>query len=242
MKHQKKFNFGITLAIIVIIVLITGLSITAYQHTKFRRDLLIGNATPEEYFTFFVPDTERVSAAVFNCQGGNFYFSLTREQITQLQNTFDNQSELAIQTVGILEIPAEHQNLIFEIDRQHLREIVQEIENNPEVNSVILIKQISPESITGSWDIPKDQYAVKAFFNSSMTAKIYNSFQMNPGTCCIINQAVDIDCTIKGKYSIPYDAVLMMYGLFQNNPDAKCVSYDAELYLSPATATPTTAL
>ena len=83
---------------------------------------------------------------------------------------------------------------------------------------------------------------VKAFFNSSMTTKIYNSFQTNPGTYCIINQAVDVDCTIKGRYSIPYDAVLMMYGLFQNNPDAKCISYDAELYLPPATATPTTVL
>ncbi len=238
MKHQKKFNFGITLAITLLI----GLSIIVHQHIKSHRDLLIGNATPEEYFTFFVPDTERVSAAVFNCQGGNFYFSLTREQITQLQNTFDNQSELAIQTVGIPEIPAEHQNLIFEIDRQCLQEITQGIENNPEVNSVILVKQISPESITGSLHVPQDQYMVKAFFNSSMTTKIYNSFQTNPGTYCIINQAVDVDCTIKGRYSIPYDAVLMMYGLFQNNPDAKCVSYDAELYLSPATATPTTVL
>lgn len=235
MKHQKKLDFGITLAITLLI----GLSIIVHQHIKSHRDLLIGNATPEEYFTFFVPDTERVSAAVFNCQGGNFYFSLTREQITQLQNTFDNQSELAIQTVGILEIPAEHQNLIFEIDRQHLREIVQEIENNPEINSVILVKQISPESITGSLHVPQDQYMV---FNSSMTTKIYNSFQTNPGTYCIINQAVDVDCTIKGRYSIPYDAVLMMYGLFQNNPDAKCISYDAELYLPPATATPTTVL
>ncbi len=238
MKHQKKLDFGITLAITLLI----GLSIIVHQHIKSHRDLLIGNATPEEYFTFFVPDTERVSAAVFNCQGGNFYFSLTREQITQLQNTFDNQSELAIQTVGIPEIPAEHQNLIFEIDRQCLQEITQGIENNPEVNSVILVKQISPESITGSLHVPQDQYMVKAFFNSSMTTKIYNSFQTNPGTYCIINQAVDVDCTIKGRYSIPYDAVLMMYGLFQNNPDAKCVSYDAELYLSPATATPTTVL
>lgn len=238
MKHQKKLDFGITLAITLLI----GLSIIVHQHIKSHRDLLIGNATPEEYFTFFVPDTERVSAAVFNCQGGNFYFSLTREQITQLQNTFDNQSELAIQTVGIPEIPAEHQNLIFEIDRQCLQEITQGIENNPEVNSVILVKQISPESITGSLHVPQDQYMVKAFFNSSMTTKIYNSFQTNPGTYCIINQAVDVDCTIKGRYSIPYDAVLMMYGLFQNNPDAKCISYDAELYLPPATATPTTVL
>ncbi len=238
MKHQKKLDFGITLAITLLI----GLSIIVHQHIKSHRDLLIGNATPEEYFTFFVPDTERVSAAVFNCQGGNFYFSLTREQITQLQNTFDNQSELAIQTVGIPEIPAEHQNLIFEIDRQCLQEITQGIENNPEINSVILVKQISPESITGSLHVPQDQYMVKAFFNSSMTTKIYNSFQTNPGTYCIINQAVDVDCTIKGRYSIPYDAVLMMYGLFQNNPDAKCISYDAELYLPPATATPTTVL
>lgn len=238
MKHQKKLDFGITLAITLLI----GLSIIVHQHIKSHRDLLIGNATPEEYFTFFVPDTERVSAAVFNCQGGNFYFSLTREQITQLQNTFDNQSELAIQTVGIPEIPAEHQNLIFEIDRQCLQEITQGIENNPEINSVILVKQISPESITGSLHVPQDQYMVKAFFNSSMTTKIYNSFQTNPGTYCIINQAVDVDCTIKGRYSIPYDAVLMMYGLFQNNPDAKYISYDAELYLPPATATPTTVL
>ncbi len=227
MNIQRKLTLGIIFTSLVAALILVLRTTTAHQH-----DTVSPNETPDEYNIFFISDTERVSAAVYNCQDANFYFSLTREQITELQHNFDRHSELTTQTIGIPDIPTEHQDLTFDVDREHLQKITREIEDNPNINSALLIKQIPPESITGSQNVPQDQYAVKAFFNSSMTAKIYKSFLNDPsGKYCIIGQPVDFEGKTLGEYYIPFEAIYMMYNLFQTNPDAKSVGYDAVLQL-----------
>jgi len=191
----------------------------------------------EECLLFFVPETERVSGLIMSCEGGFFSLSLTRERLSQIQETFDQYPEIINQTIGVEESVKAYPMLTFSVTREWLAGVTAEIAADDDINSVVLVKEVPRSIVTNIDNIPKGEYWIKAFFTPSMTERVYNDFQVQPGDVCVFDQAINTEGTISGTYVISYVQIVLMRELFLNNSEAQFATYDTEIRL-PETAIP----